>query len=99
MRDGIHPAVITKRNIDNFRNQIKRLGFFYDWSREISTSDERYYRWTQYIFLKLYEKGLAYLADVQVNWCPSLKTVLANEEVKDGHYIETGDIVEKRLRI
>lgn len=97
MREGIHPAIITKRNIDNFRGQIKRLGFFYDWSREISTSDEKYYHWTQWIFLKLYEKGLAYLAEVNVNWCPALKTVLANEEVKDGRYVETGDIVEKRL--
>lgn len=97
MREGIHPAIITKRNIDNFRGQIKRLGFYYDWAREINTSDEKYYRWTQWIFLKLYEKGLAYLALVNVNWCPALKTVLANEEVKDGRYVETGDLVEKRL--
>lgn len=97
MREGKHPELITKRNIDNFRGQIKRLGFFLDWSREISTTDEDYYRWTQWIFLKLYEKGLAYLAEVNVNWCPALKTVLANEEVKDGKYVETGDIVEKRL--
>lgn len=97
MREGIHPAIITKRNIDNFRGQIKRLGFFYDWSREINTSDEKYYRWTQWIFLKLYERGLAYLAEVNVNWCPALKTVLANEEVKEGRYVETGDLVEKRL--
>lgn len=97
VREGIHPSIITKRNIDNFRKQIKRLGFFYDWSREINTSDEKYYRWTQWIFLKLYKKGLAYLADVNVNWCPALKTVLANEEVKDGRYVETGDLVEKRL--
>lgn len=97
MREGIHPAIITKRNIDNFRGQIKRLGFFYDWSREINTSDEKYYHWTQWIFLKLYERGLAYLAEVNVNWCPALKTVLANEEVKDGRYVETGDLVEKRL--
>lgn len=97
MREGIDPAIITKRNIDNFRNQLKRLGFFYDWSREINTSDKKYYRWTQWIFLKLYERGLAYLAEVNVNWCPALKTVLANEEVKDGRYVETGDVVEKRL--
>lgn len=97
MREGIHPEIITHRNIDNFRAQLKRLGFFYDWSREINTSDESYYRWTQWIFLKLYERNLAYLADVNVNWCPALKTVLANEEVKDGRYVETGDIVEKRL--
>jgi len=97
MREGIHPAIITKRNIDNFREQIKRLGIFYDWTREISTCDETFYRWTQWIFLKLYDRGLAYLADVHVNWCPALKTVLANEEVKDGKYVETGDAVEKRL--
>ncbi len=97
MREGIHPKLITKRNIDNFRAQIKRLGFFYDWSREISTTDESYYKWTQWIFLKLYEKDLAYLADIHVNWCPKLKTVLANEEVKDGKYIETQDPVEKKL--
>lgn len=97
MRDGIHPAIITKNNIDNFRAQLKRLGFFYDWEREVSTTDEDYYRWTQWIFLRLYERGLAYLAEVNVNWCPALKTVLANEEVKDGRYVETGDVVEKRL--
>lgn len=97
MREGIHPQIITNRNIDNFRAQLKRLGFFYDWSREINTSDESYYRWTQWIFLQLYNRGLAYLADVNVNWCPALKTVLANEEVKDGRYVETQDLVEKRL--
>jgi leucyl-tRNA synthetase len=97
MREGIHPAIITKRNIQNFKAQIKRLGFFYDWAREIDTSEEKYYRWTQWIFLKLYERDLAYLADVEVNWCPALKTVLANEEVKDGRYVETQDLVEKRL--
>jgi len=97
MRENIHPAVITKTNVDNFRRQIKRLGFSYDWNREISTTDADYYRWTQWIFLKLYGKGLAYLAEVPVNWCPALCTVLANEEVKDGRYVETGDLVEKRL--
>ncbi len=96
VREGIHPAIITKRNVDNFRTQIKRLGFSYDWSREISTSNEDYYRWTQWIFLQLYEKDLAYLAEVPVNWCPALGTVLANEEVKDGKYVETGDPVERR---
>lgn len=97
VRDNIHPAVITKQNTDNFRKQIKRLGFSYDWSREINTSSVDFYQWTQWIFLKLYEKGLAYLAEVPVNWCPALGTVLANEEVKDGKYVETGDVVEKRL--
>ncbi|MBL8992197.1 MAG: leucine--tRNA ligase, partial [Spirochaetia bacterium] len=96
-RENIHPAIITKRNVDNFRRQIKRLGFSYDWEREIDTSSAEYYRWTQWIFLKLYEKGLAYLAEVAVNWCPALGTVLANEEVKDGKYVETGDPVEKRM--
>lgn len=96
LRENIHPAQITKRNIDNFRNQIKRLGFSYDWDREIATSDATYYKWTQWIFLKLYEKGLAYMAEVPVNWCPALGTVLANEEVKDGKYVETGDPVERR---
>jgi leucyl-tRNA synthetase len=96
MREGIHPAVITKRNTDNFRRQIKRLGFSYDWDREIDTSSKDYYRWTQWIFLQLHKKGLAYLAEVPVNWCPAQGTVLANEEVKDGKYVETGDAVERR---
>ena len=97
MRDGIHPAIITKRNVDNFRRQIKRLGFSYDWDREIDTSSASYYKWTQWIFLKLFERNLAYLAEVPVNWCPALGTVLANEEVKDGKYVETGDPVERRM--
>jgi leucyl-tRNA synthetase len=96
VREGIHPAIITKRNVDNFRRQIKRLGFSYDWQREISTSDPSYYRWTQWIFLRLLDRGLAYIAEVPVNWCPALGTVLANEEVKDGKYVETGDPVERR---
>ncbi len=97
VRENIHPAVITKRNTDNFRGQIKRLGFSYDWDREVNTSTPDYYRWTQWIFLKLYEKGLAYIAEQPVNWCPALGTVLANEEVKDGVYVETGDPVERRM--
>jgi len=96
MRENIHPAIITKTNVDTFRRQIRRLGFSYDWQREISTSSPDYYRWTQWIFLKLHERGLAYMAEVPVNWCPALSTVLANEEVKDGVYIETGDVVERR---
>lgn len=96
-REGIHPAEITERNVNNFRRQMKRIGLSYDWSREIDTSRPEYYKWTQWIFLKLYEKGLAYIADVPVNWCPALSTVLSNEEVYDGKYIETGDIVEKRI--
>ena len=96
VREGIHPAIITKRNTDNFRKQIRRLGFSYDWDREVDTSSVDYYRWTQWIFLQLHKKGLAYLAEVPVNWCPAQGTVLANEEVKDGKYVETGDPVERR---
>ncbi|MEM1248779.1 MAG: leucine--tRNA ligase [Acidobacteriota bacterium] len=96
VRENRHPAEITKRNVDNFRRQIKRLGFSYDWAREVDTSAVDYYRWTQWIFLELYKKDLAYLADVPVWWCPALGTVLANEEVKEGAYVETGDPVERR---
>ncbi|GBF73730.1 leucine--tRNA ligase [Paenibacillus sp. 598K] len=81
---GRHPRDITFVNIDNFRRQIKSLGFSYDWDREISTTDPDYYKWTQWIFIQLYNKGLAYVAEVPVNWCPALGTVLANEEVIDG---------------
>jgi len=97
MRENIHPAIITERNTTNFKRQIERLGFSYDWSREINTTDPQYYKWTQWIFLQLYKKDLAYLSEVPVNWCPALGTVLANEEVKDGKYVETGDLVEKKL--
>jgi leucyl-tRNA synthetase len=97
IREGRHPALITQENITNFRGQIKRLGLSYDWKREIDTSKADYYRWTQWIFLKLYEKDLAYLAEVPVNWCPAQGTVLANEEVQDGFYVETGDPVERRM--
>ena len=81
---GTHPAVTTKKNIDRFREQIRALGFSYDWDREVNTTDPKYYRWTQWIFEQLYKKGLAYIAEVPVNWCPALGTVLANEEVIDG---------------
>ncbi len=81
---GTHPRDTTARNIGTFRRQIQSLGFSYDWDREISTCNPDYYRWTQWIFLKLYERGLAYMAEVPVNWCPVLGTVLSNEEVIDG---------------
>ncbi len=97
VRTGTHPAKTTRENCDNFRRQIKRLGFSYDWDREVNTTDPGYYKHTQWIFLKLYELGLAYTAEVPVNWCPAQGTVLANEEVKDGVYVETGDPVEKRV--
>ncbi|MCD6254576.1 MAG: leucine--tRNA ligase [Thermotogae bacterium] len=81
---GIHPRVWTQKNIETIRNQIKKIGISYDWDREISTCDEEYYKWTQWLFLKLYERGLAYKKKGLVNWCPSCQTVLANEQVKDG---------------
>ncbi|HAM79342.1 leucine--tRNA ligase [Ornithinibacillus bavariensis] len=81
---GNSPAEFTQKNINTFKRQIQELGFSYDWDREISTTDPNYYKWTQWIFTKLYEKGLAYIDEVAVNWCPALGTVLANEEVIDG---------------
>jgi leucyl-tRNA synthetase len=96
-REGKHPKEITVRNVAVFKSQLQRLGLAYDWDRELATSDVRYYKWTQWIFARLYERGLAYRAEVPVNWCPALGTVLANEEVHDGHAVETGDPVEKRL--
>src|SRR5690606_18301233 len=84
IQTGVHPEVTTAKAIENFKRQLKSFGFSYDWSREISTCDPKYYKWTQFIFLKLWEKGLAYQKEVPVNWCPALKTVLANEEVVDG---------------
>lgn len=81
---GNHPGTFTQRNIDHYRDQIKALGLSYDWDREISTTDPNYYKWTQWIFTQLYEKGLAYVDEVAVNWCEALGTVLANEEVIDG---------------
>lgn len=96
-RANVHPAELTARNIATFRRQLQRLGLSYDWAREVNTSAPDYYQWTQWIFLKLFDQGLAYLADVPVNWCPALGTVLSNEEVQDGKYVETGDPVERRL--
>lgn len=84
LKTGTHPAITTKKNIDNFRRQIKSIGFGIDWDREINTTDENYFKWTQWIFLKLFEKGLAYVDEKPVWWCPKLGTVLANEEVIDG---------------
>ena len=81
---GNDPADFTAANIETFRRQINSLGFSYDWEREVNTTDPNYYKWTQWIFSKMYEKGLAYEAEVAVNWCPALGTVLANEEVIDG---------------
>ena len=84
IKTGTHPSVTTSQNIQNFKRQINQLGFSYDWSREINTTDPEYYKWTQWIFLQLYNQGLAYQEEVAVNWCPELRAVLANEEVVDG---------------
>ena len=84
IKTGTHPSKTTRENVKNFKRQIKMLGFSYDWDREINTTDPDYYKWTQWIFIQLYNRGLAYEAEVPVNWCPELKAVLANEEVVDG---------------
>ena len=84
MQTGTHPRVTTRKNVDSFRRQIQSFGFSYDWDREINTTDPQYYRWTQWIFCQLYKKGLAYVGEIPVNWCPVLGTVLANEEVING---------------
>lgn len=96
IRTGTHPAVTTRTNIETYRRQLESLGFSYDWDREIATSDPTYYKWTQWIFTKLFEKGLAYEAEINVNYCPALGTVLANEEVENGRAKEGGYPVERR---
>lgn len=96
VRTGTHPAVTTQKNIDNFRKQLQSLGFSYDWDRELMTSDAKYYKWTQWIFTQLYQRGLAYEAEMNVNFCPALGTVLANEEVENGRSKEGGHLVERR---
>ncbi|MBQ9409514.1 MAG: leucine--tRNA ligase, partial [Clostridia bacterium] len=96
IKNHIHPAIVTKKNVDHFREQLKRLGFSFDYSREINTTDPKYYKWTQWIFEQLYRKGLAYVAEVPVNWCPALGTVLANEEVIDGRSERGNHPVERR---
>ena len=96
IKHKIHPEVAVKRNIKNFKRQLNEPGFSYDWSREINTTDPEYYKWTQWIFLQLFEKGLAYEAELPVNWCPKDKTVLANEEVVDGCCERCGAKVERK---
>ncbi len=99
IQHGTHPSLTTQANIKNFRRQIKALGFSYDWDREVDTTDPGYYKWTQWIFLQLYKKGLAYIAEVPVNWCQELGTVLANEEVIDGKSERGGfPVVRKPMR-
>jgi len=96
IKHGIHPKISTDENIEHFRTQIKALGFSYDWDREISTHEPEYYKWTQWIFLKIWEKGLAYEAQIPINWCTSCLTGLANEEVKNGRCERCGSQVERR---
>ena len=93
IKTGTHPSITTNANIANFTRQIKSLGFSYDWDRCVSTCESDYYKWTQWIFLKLYEKGLAYEAETPINWCPSCLTGLANEEVKEGKCERCGETV------
>lgn len=94
----IHPSVITERNINRFRQQLKSLGFSFDWSREVNTTDPNYFKWTQWIFLKLFEKGLAYKKEMPINWCPKCKVGLANEEVVDGKCERCGNQVETKVK-
>ncbi|MBC7714833.1 MAG: leucine--tRNA ligase [Rhizobacter sp.] len=98
MKTGTHPDITTKKNIATFTRQLKALGFSYDWDREIATSNVDYYKWTQWIFVQLYNKGLAYEDEINVNWCPALKTVLANEEVVDGKSEVGGHpVIQKKM--
>ncbi|MCY3487641.1 MAG: leucine--tRNA ligase [Bacteroidetes bacterium] len=97
LRTGTHPRITTERNIGRFRKQLKSLGFSYDWDREVDTTDPSYFKWTQWIFLKLFERGLAYEAEVPVWWCEELGTTLANEEVVDGRSDIGGHPCEKRM--
>ncbi len=96
LKHGVHPEDSTKKNVANFKRQCQMMGFSFDWDREISTIDPKYYKWTQWIFLQLYEKGLAYQSEMAINWCPSCKTGLANEEVIQGKCERCGQEVEKK---
>ncbi len=96
IKNKVNPEISTKKNVDNFRRQLKNVGFSYDWGREINTTDPKYYKWTQWIFLQLYKKGLAYESFEPINWCPSCQTGLANEDLEDGKCERCGSIVEKK---
>lgn len=98
LKTGHHPSEFTYKNIDHFREQLKSLGFSYDWDREIRTCDPDYYKWTQWIFIQLYNKGLAYVAEMPVNWCPAEKAVLANEEVTDGKSEHGNPVIRRNMR-
>ncbi len=96
IKSGIHPTIVTKKNTDTFRKQLKMIGFSFDWSREINTTDPEYYKWTQWIFLQFFKKGLAYKSKSHINWCLSCKIGLANEEVVEGRCERCGGGTEKR---
>ena len=99
LRTGIHPRVATEKNIANFKRQLKSLGLSFDWSREINTTDPKYYKWTQWIFLKLFKKGLAYQAEIPINFCPVCKIGLSNEEVIDGKHERCGEkVIQKKVK-
>ncbi len=98
IKNHIHPEIVTKNNIERFKAQLISLGFSFDWSREINTTDPEYYKWTQWIFLKLFEKGLAYKKETAVNWCTSCKCVLANEEIVDGVCERCGSGVVRKIK-
>ncbi len=98
IKNKVHPSIVTKQNIDHFRQQLQALGFSFDWSREVDTTDPSYYKWTQWIFLKLFEHGLAYKTEMPVNWCVSCKCGLANEEVVNGVCERCGGEVVRRVR-
>lgn len=96
IKTGVHPSIVTKQNIDTFRRQLQAIGFSFDWSREIDTTDPAYYKWTQWMFLEFFKAGLAYKTTMAINWCPSCKIGLANEEVVGGNCERCGAAVEKR---
>jgi leucyl-tRNA synthetase len=98
IKNKIHPKIVTEKNIKRFKSQLKSIGFSFDWSREINTTDPNYYKWTQWIFLKLFDKGLAYKEEMPINWCPSCKIGLANEEVVGGHCERCGGEVIRKVK-
>jgi leucyl-tRNA synthetase len=98
IKHKIHPKIVTERNVARFKNQLQSIGFSFDWSREVNTTDPNYYKWTQWIFLKLFEKGLAYKQEMPINWCTSCKIGLANEEVVNGHCERCGGEVVRKVK-
>ena len=98
IKNKIHPREVTKTNVAKFKSQLQSLGFSFDWSREINTTDKEYYKWTQWIFIQLFKKGLAYKKEFPINWCPSCKVGLANEEVINGNCERCGGAVHKKVK-